>query len=267
MVLPMANTTDRHFLQQTWCADEWKCSDYRRTNIARVAQAATTTIPIIFATANDPVQDGLVKSINRPGGNSTGAFVLNTALLPKRFELLRQLLPNARLVGFLVNPNGATTADQIRYAQSAGRIMALELLVLNAATSTEIDAAFGSLVQHGVDGLVMGNDPFFQVRQDQLIALAARHRIPTIYEWSEFVRAGGLAAYSTDRVEMFRQMGIYVSRILNGAKPADLPIMQPTKFELVINAKTPGLRIETDGIAATTRRRGDRITHAKCCGA
>jgi putative ABC transport system substrate-binding protein len=210
------------------------------TNIARVAQAATPTIPVIFATANDPVQDGLVKSINRPGDNSTGAYVFNTALLPKRFELLRQLLPNARLVGFLVNPNGASTADQIRYAQSAGRTMVLELIVLNAATPTEIDAAFGRLVQHGVDGLVMGNDPFFQVRQDQLIALAARHRIPTIYEWSEFVRAGGLAAYSTDRAEMFRQMGVYVSRILNGAKPADLPIMQPTKFELVINAKTAG---------------------------
>jgi putative ABC transport system substrate-binding protein len=144
------------------------------------------------------------------------------------------------LVGFQVNPNGATTADQIRHAQSAGRTLALELLVLNAATPTEIDAAFGSLVQHGVDGLVMGNDPFFQVRQDQVIALAARHRIPTIYEWSEFVRAGGLAAYSTDRVEMYRQMGLYVSRILNGAKPADLPIMQPTKFELVINVKTAG---------------------------
>ena len=210
------------------------------TNIARVAQAATTTIPIIFATANDPVQDGLVKSINRPGGNSTGAFVLNTALLQKRFELLRQLIPSARLVGFLVNPNGASTADQLRHAQSAGQTMALQLLVFKAATPTEIDAAFGNLVQHRVDGLVMGNDPFFQVRQDQLVALAARHRIPTIYEWSEFVRAGGLAAYSTDRIEMFRQMGVYVSRILNGAKPADLPIMQPTKFELVINAKTAG---------------------------
>src|SRR5262249_60282818 len=138
------------------------------TTPTRVAQAATTTIPIIFATANDPVQDGLVKSINRPGGNSTGAFVLNTALLQKRFELLRHLLPNARLVGLLVNPNGATTADQIQHAQSAGRTIALELLMLNAATPTEIDAAFGSLVQHGVDGLVMGNDPFFQVRQDQV---------------------------------------------------------------------------------------------------
>ena len=210
------------------------------TPVVRAAQAATKTVPIVFSTANDPVQEGLVKSINRPGGNSTGSYVLNTALLPKRFELLRQLLPKARLVGFLVNPNSGSAAEQIRHAQSAGRTMALEPLVLNAATPTEIDAAFDSFVQHGVDGLVMGADPFFQVQQDQIVALAARHRIPTIYEWSEFVRAGGLAAYSTDRVEVFRQMGVYVSRILNGAKPSDLPIMQPTKFELVINLKTAG---------------------------
>ena len=125
------------------------------------------------------------------------------------------------------------TASSIRSPQHG-----VELLVLNATTASEIDAAFASLVQHGVDGLVMGNDPFFQVQQDQLIALAARHRLPTIYEWPEFVRAGGLACYSTDRVEMCRQMGVYVSRILNGAKPAELPVMQPTKFELVINLKT-----------------------------
>jgi len=166
--------------------------------------------------------------------------VLNTALLPKRFELLRQLLPNARLVGFLVNPNNSNTGDQVRLAQSAARTMHLELLVLSATTASEIDAAFAGLMQRNVDGLLMGNDQFFQVRQDQVIALAERYRLPTIYEWSEFVRAGGLAAYSTDRVEIFRQMGIYVSRILNGARPADLPIMQPTKFELVINVKTAG---------------------------
>jgi putative ABC transport system substrate-binding protein len=207
-------------------------------NIVRVAQAATTTIPIIFTSANDPVHDGLVKSINRPGGNTTGAYVFNTGLLPKRFELLRQLLPSVRLVGFLVNPNGGSTPDQLRHAQSAAQTMALELLVLNATTPTEIDAAFAILAQRRVDGLVMGNDPFFQVQQDQIVALAARYRIPTIYEWSEFVRAGGLATYATDRVEIYRQLGVYVSRILNGAKPADLPILQPTKFELVINAKT-----------------------------
>jgi putative ABC transport system substrate-binding protein len=207
-------------------------------NIVRVAQATTTTIPIIFTSANDPVHDGLVKSINRPGGNTTGAYVFNTGLLPKRFELLRQLLPNARLVGFLVNPNGGSTPDQLRYAQSAAQTVALELMVLNATTPTEIDVAFASLAQRRVDGLVMGNDPFFQVQQDQIVALAARYRIPTIYEWSEFVRAGGLATYATDRVEIYRQLGVYVSRILNGAKPAELPILQPTKFELVINAKT-----------------------------
>jgi putative ABC transport system substrate-binding protein len=205
---------------------------------ARVAQAATTTIPIIFATASDPVQDGLVKSINRPGGNSTGTFVFNSALVDKRLEILRQLVPNARLVGFLVNPNGASTPVQLQRAQSAVRTMAVELLVRNAAMPAEIDAAFASFVQHRVDGLVMGADPFFQVRQDQVIALAARHRIPTIYEWAEFVRAGGLATYATDRVEMFRQMGVYAGRILNGAKPGELPVMQPTKFELVLNLKT-----------------------------
>ena len=208
------------------------------TNTARVAQAATTIIPIIFATANDPVQEGIVNSINRPSGNSTGAYLLNTALVQKRLEVLRQLVPNARLVGFLVNPNNSNTGDQIRLAQSAARTMDLELLVLSAATASEIDTAFATLIQRSVDGLVMGNDQFFQVRQDQVIALAARYRLPTIYEWPEFVRAGGLASYSADRVEMFRQMGFYVSRILKGAKPAELPVMQPTKYELVINLKT-----------------------------
>jgi putative ABC transport system substrate-binding protein len=156
----------------------------------------------------------------------------------KRLEVLRQLVPNARLVGFLVNPNGASTPGQLQRVQSAARTMAVELLVRNAATPAEIDAAFASFVQHRVDGLVMGGDPFFQVQQDQIIALAARHRIPTIYEWSEFVRAGGLATYAADRVEMFRQLGVYVGRILNGAKPDELPVMQPTKFDLVINLKT-----------------------------
>jgi putative ABC transport system substrate-binding protein len=208
------------------------------TAVARAAQAATTTIPIIFVTANDPVQDGIVNSINRPSGNSTGAFLLNTVLVPKRLEVLRQLVPNARLVGFLGNPNTANTSDQIRLAQSAARTLDLELLVLSATTASEIDTAFAGLMQRNVDGLVMGNDPFFQVLQDQIIALAARYRLPTVYEWPEFVRAGGLACYSPDRVEIFRQMGVYVSRMLNGAKPSELPVMQPTKFELVINLKT-----------------------------
>jgi putative ABC transport system substrate-binding protein len=234
-------------LQRTWCADKWKC--WRTgggTNVARAAQGATTTIPIVFATAADPVQDGIVKSINRPDGNITGTYVLNTVLVPKRLEVLRQLVPNAHLVGFLVNPNNSNTGDQIRLVQSAARAMDVEIVVLNATTANEIDAAFANLVQRNVYGLVMGNDQFFQVRQDQLIALAAHHRLPTIYEWPEFVRAGGLACYSADRLEMFRQMGAYVSRMLNGAKPAELPVMQPTKFDLVVNLKTAkslGLKI------------------------
>ena len=203
------------------------------TNVARVAQAATTTIPIILRPPAIPSKTASSRA-------STGrmVYVLNTALVPKRLELLRELVPNARLVGFLVNPNNSNTGDQTRLAQSAARTMDLELLVLSATTASEINTAFATLMQRSVDGLVMGNDQFFQVRQDQVIALAARYRLPTIYEWPEFVRAGGLACYSTDRLEMMRQMGVYASRLLNGAKPAELPVMQPTKFELVINLKT-----------------------------
>ena len=208
------------------------------TNVARVAQAATTTIPIIFATANDPVQDGIVNSINRPSGNSTGTFVLNTALMPKRLELLRQLVPNARLVGFLVNPNNSNTGDQVRLAQSAARTMDLELLVLSATTASEIDTAFASLMQRNVDGLVMGADPVFQVQQDQVIALAARHRLPAIYPWRYFPESGGLSSYGIDTVDMFRRAASYVDRILRGEKPADLPVQAPTKYETVINLKT-----------------------------
>ena len=162
--------------------------------IIRVAQAATTTIPIVFATASDPVQEGLVKSINRPGGNSTGTHLLNQALAGKRLEILRELAPNVGLFGFLVNPTAATTPNQVRQAESAARSIGVRLQVLNAATPGEIDAAFESLLQSGAGALVMGADAFFQVRQDQVIALAARHRIPTIYEWPEFIRAGGLVA-------------------------------------------------------------------------
>jgi putative ABC transport system substrate-binding protein len=206
--------------------------------IARVAQAATTTIPIIFATANDPVQDGIVKSINRPGGNTTGTHLFNNALAAKRLEVLRELAPDAKRLGFLVNPNSATTAIQVRQVQAAARTVGVDIDVVTAATAAEIDAAFAELVRRGIAGLVMGADPFFQVRANQVIVLAARHRLPTIHEWPEFVRAGGLVAYSADRIEMWRQMGVYVSRILNGAAPGELPVMQPTKFELVVNLKT-----------------------------
>ncbi len=217
------------------------------TQIVKVAQAASAAIPIVFATAGDPVQDGLVKSINRPGGNVTGAYLLNNSLGPKRLEILRELVPNARVVAFLINPHNLGKEKQIREAQSAASSFGMQFLVFEASTANDIDAAFAAMVQRGVNVLLMGTDPFFQVQQEQVIALAALHKIPTIYEWREFVTAGGLVTYCVDRSEGLRQMGIYVSRILNGANPAELPVIQPTKFELVVNLKTAkalGLNIE-----------------------
>jgi putative ABC transport system substrate-binding protein len=214
---------------------------------AQVAQAATTTIPIVFTTGSDPVQDGLIKSINRPGGNSTGVYLLNNSLAPKRLEVLRELVPNARVIAFLVNPHNLSTDKQVREAQLAANSVGVQLHVLNASTANDIDAAFKALVQRGAGALLMGADSLFQVQQEQVIALAALHKVPAIYEWPEFVKAGGLVTYCVDSMEGFRQVGIYVSRILNGAKPAELPVMQPGKFELIVNLKTAkalGLKIE-----------------------
>jgi len=206
--------------------------------VARVAQAATSTIPIVFSSASDPVHDGIVKSINRPGGNITGAHLINVALLPRRLELLRELVPSIRQVGFLKNPSALTDDIQVNDVENAARTLGVRLHIVNAKGQQEIDSAFASLAQRRVDALLMGSDPLFQVQRDQVIERVARLRVPAMYEWSEFVRAGGLVSYSADRSEMWRQMGIYVTRILNGAKPAELPVMQPTKFELVINLKT-----------------------------
>ena len=224
--------------------------------VAQVAQAATTTIPIVFTTGSDPVQDGLVKSINRPGGNSTGVYLLNNSLAPKRLEVLRELVPNARVIAFLVNPHNLNADEQIREAQTAANSIGVQLHVLNASTAREIDSAFETLLQRGAKALVMGADPIFQVQQDQLVALAARHKVPAVYEWPEFVRAGGLVTYCVDSSEAFRQLGIYVSRILNGAKPAELPVMQTSKFELVVNLKTAkalGLKVENPSSDLPTR--------------
>jgi ABC-type uncharacterized transport system, periplasmic component len=217
------------------------------SRIAKLAQAATTIIPIVFTTGSDPVEDGLVKSINRPGGNSTGVFLLNNSLAPKRLEVLRELAPNARVVAFLVNPHNLSSGVQVREAQMAANSLDVQLHVFYASSASEIDEAFEALVQRGASALLMGADPIFQVQQDQLVALAARHKVPAIYEWPEFVRAGGLVTYCVDSSEAFRQLGIYVSRILNGAKPAELPIMQTSKFELIVNLKTAkklGLKIQ-----------------------
>jgi putative ABC transport system substrate-binding protein len=214
---------------------------------AQAAQAATSAIPVVFATASDPVQDGLVSSINRPGGNSTGAYLLNNSLAPKRLEILHQLVPNADVVGFLINPSSETAEKQIGEALAAARSIGVRLVVLRASASSDIDAAFAALAQQRAGALLMGADAFFQVQQQQLIDRATQYKIPVIYEWPEFVRAGGLITYTIDRNEMWRQLGVYATRILNGAKPAELPIIQPTKFALIVNLKTAralGLKIE-----------------------
>jgi ABC-type uncharacterized transport system substrate-binding protein len=212
---------------------------------ARAALAATSTIPIVFTSGSDPVKDGLVKSLNRPGGNATGSHVFTTSLGPKRLELLRELLPKADTVGFLVNPSSDIADIQVKELVEAAGIFGLQVYVLNATTAEEIEQAFVDVLQRGAGALLMSADLFFQVQRGQLVALAARYSLPVMYEWPEFVRAGGLISYSTFRTDAFVQSGIYVGRILNGAKPADLPVVQSTRFELMINLKTAkSLRLE-----------------------
>jgi ABC-type uncharacterized transport system substrate-binding protein len=205
---------------------------------ARAALAATSTIPIVFTSGGDPVKDGLVKSFNRPGGNATGSYVFSISLGPKRLELLRELVPKAGTVGFLVNPSSEIAEIQVKEVVEAAGTFGQQVHVVSASTAEEIERAFVDLVQRGAGALLMSADLFFQVQRDQVVALAARHRLPVMYEWPEFVRAGGLISYSTFRGDAFIQSGLYVGRILNGAKPADLPVVQSTRFELTINLKT-----------------------------
>jgi ABC-type uncharacterized transport system substrate-binding protein len=205
---------------------------------ARAAKNATSTIPIVFEVGNDAVEAGLVESLARPGGNATGLSILFTQLTPKRLELLCELLPTAATIALLVNPASPTAAPSIKGAQEAAAAKAVKLLILNASTENEIDAAFALAASAKVDGLVISADPFFDSRRDQLVAPAARYRIPTIYFEREFSTAGGLISYGSSLPAVYRQMGIYTARILRGEKPADLPVQQPTAFELVINLKT-----------------------------
>jgi putative ABC transport system substrate-binding protein len=205
---------------------------------ARAALTATSTIPIVFTSGSDPVKDGLVKSLNRPGGNATGSHVFTTSLGPKRLELLRELVPKAGTIGFLVNPSSQIAEVQVKEVVEAARTFGQQAHVLSASTAEEIEQAFVGLVQRGAGALLMSADLFFQVQREQLVALATRHSLPVMYEWPEFVRAGGLISYSTFRTDAFLQSGIYVGRILNGAKPGDLPVVQSTRFELTINLKT-----------------------------
>jgi putative tryptophan/tyrosine transport system substrate-binding protein len=215
---------------------------------ARAVLAATSTTPVVFWSGSDPIEDGLVKSFERPDGNATGFHVFSTSLGPKRLGLLRELVPKAREIAFLVNPSSRGAKMQVTQVQQAARAVGQAIFILNASTENEIDLAFASLVQRGAGALLMSADTFFQVQRDQLIALAARHAVPTMYEWPEFVKAGGLISYSTVRAEYAFQAGLYAGRLLKGAKIADLPVVQSSRFELVINLKTAnalGLTVPT----------------------
>ena len=204
----------------------------------QVAKTATATIPIVFFTGGDPVKLGLVASLARPGGNLTGVSGLADELTAKRLELLSELVPRAAVIALLMNPNNATAERVIRDVQEAARTKGLQLHVLKASSESEIDTAFASLVQLHAGALVVGADPFLTNRREQLVALASRHAVPSIYAWREFAASGGLISYGASLTSAFRLVGTYTGRILKGAKPADLPVEQPTRFELVVNLKT-----------------------------
>ena len=209
------------------------------TPAALAAQKATITIPIVFQIAVDPVQLGLVTSLSRPGGNLTGVVTLNVEVAAKRLELLHELVPTATIVALLVNPTSTTLAETTtRELETAARTLGLEFYVLHASSEREIDAAFATLVQLRDGALVIGADALFNSRSEQLAALTIRHRVPAIYQYREFVSAGGLMSYGTPVLDTYRPLGVYAGRILKGEKPADLPVQQATKIELMINMKT-----------------------------
>jgi putative ABC transport system substrate-binding protein len=205
---------------------------------ALAAREATSTIPIVFTIGLDPVQIGLVTSFNRPGGNATGVSMFTTELGPKRLGLVRELLPKQGTIAFVVNPNSGTTPSQIQEMQAAAQSVGQPLLVISVGTEEEVDKAFATIAERNVAAILYGATLFFQVIGERLIALAARYRIPALYEWREFVTAGGLMSYSTDRNEVGQEAGRYAARILKGEKPADLPVVQSSRFEFVINLKT-----------------------------
>jgi putative ABC transport system substrate-binding protein len=202
------------------------------------AKAATATIPIVFSIGGDPVRLGLVASLNRPGGNITGVNFFQSELGAKRLGILHELLPKVTAIGMLVNPNFAEAETHAKDAQEAAATLGLRIYVVRASTVDEFDTAFATLIQQKVGGLLLANDAFFHGQRRPLIALAARHAIPAIYFWRDFPVDGGLMSYSPSLVQAYRQVGVYTGKILKGTKPADLPVVQPTKFEFVINLKT-----------------------------
>jgi len=218
------------------------------TPAAFAAKEATSTIPTVISVGVDPVQLGLVGSLNRPGGNVTGTAVLTVELGAKKLEMLHELLPTAAAIVLLVNPTNPNVESETRVVQDAARLLGLHLHVLHASTESQIDAAFGAVVELRASALIVGVEPFLNDSRAQIVALAARYAVPAVYGVRDFVTAGGLMSYGTDLVDIYRQSGIYAGKILKGARPADLPVQQLTKVALVINlktAKTLGLTIPT----------------------
>jgi len=208
------------------------------TPAARAAKAATATVPIVFTTISDPVQIGLVASLSRPGGNVTGMSTLSVEVGPKLLEVLHEVVPKATKIALLVNPTNPNSETESKKLQAAASMRGLHLQVLNASTERDMDAAFATLGQLGADGLIIIRDAFFQTRIEQFAALSVRHAMPTIFQDRAFAVAGGLMSYSSSDEDLYRQAGVYTGRILKGDKPADLPVVQSTKVELIINLKT-----------------------------
>jgi putative ABC transport system substrate-binding protein len=228
------------------------------TPAALAAKATTATIPIVFSVGGDPVKHGLVASLSRPGGNATGINFFSSEVTAKRLGLLRELLPTATRIGLLINPtNAEVTEGTVKDVNAAADALGLQIQVLNVSNGNEIDAAFTTLANHGADGLVVGPDSFFLTRRVQIAILAARHIIPAIYTVGEYAEAGGLIGYGTDLADSLRQQGVYVGRILKGTIPTDLPVLQSTKFKLVINLRTArALGLE---VPATLLSRADEV--------
>ncbi|MGA7483656.1 MAG: ABC transporter substrate-binding protein [Bradyrhizobium sp.] len=207
-------------------------------NTALAAKPASATIPVVFANGSDPVQFGLVESLNRPGGNMTGVSFFTATLEAKRLGLLFELVPTARIFGVLVNPTNDNAETQLKDIAQGGLTLSRPMTVLKASDEREIEAAFETFAQQQANVLLVAADPYFYSQRETIVALAARYHLPAIYEWREFAQAGGLASYGTNNLDDYRLAGIYVGRVLKGEKPADLPVMRATKFEFVINLKT-----------------------------